>query len=390
MNSSRGDKGQVDQGHDLYRLVRAYANLGEHRTGTQVDVATQDWFAAEALSLGGTVRRHEYSVPIFRSSAALRCHGVDVEVVPLFYSFEGEGETERVFVVAFDDPHESGNQPIESFLDDVIAAGQARGAEAILLATLCPNDGLVAMNRAPGAPLALPVFLAAGRDLARLTNGALFLRYSGRTEPGRSANMIADFGAGDDDRPPIVVTTPLSGWFACAGERGTGIAIALSVAAKLATAWPVRLVAPSGHELGFFGAAEYLANSREPFQAVLHLGSCVAALGAVPGTEHADEGALRVVAALPDPTFDAVAATLKSVGLVPERPKVPSDPACWIGESELWCPLLAKRDFSMVSLAGASPLFHTSEDVPEAATSPQLLARMEQAIGLAATALIPK
>lgn len=389
MMSGCDGRQRPDPGSELYRLVEAYCALGEHRTGTDVDVATQDWFAAEVRSIGAAVRRHDYSVPIFRASVTLHCDGADVDVVPLFYSFDGKGETERVFVIAYDDPHESGNQSLDAFLDEAVAAGLAQGAEAIVVATLSPNHGLVAMNRAPGALLALPVFLTAGRDFARLKGGDLFLRYAGRTETGRSANMIADFGSAGDVRPPIVVTTPLSGWFGCAGERGTGIAIALSVAARLAADWPVRLVAPSGHELGFFGAVEYLDSSRDPFQAVLHLGSCVAALGAVPGTERADQGDLRVVAALPDAAFAAVTSFLSPVGLVPERPGNPSDPASWIGESELWCPFLAEKDFSMVSIAGTSPLFHTCEDVPEEATCSQLLARMEQVINLVSAELVP-
>lgn len=393
MNTGHDGLQGDDPGTRLYRLVEAYCALGEHRTGSGVDTATQDWFAAEAQRLGATVERHNFSVPVFRASATLQCNTVDVELEPLFYSFVGEGVTGRVFVTAFEDLHESGNQSFDSFLTDAIATALAAGAEAIVVATLSPNQGLVAMNRAPGPPLALPVFLAPGRDFARLESGDLLLRYAGRTETGSSTNIIADFGAAGDDRPPIVVTTPLSGWFGCAGERGTGIAIALSVAAGLAVDWPVRLIAPSGHELGYFGAAEYLAGSVKPFQAVLHLGSCVAALGAVPGTgkdtERAARGELRIVATLPDPAFDAATLHSRSVGLVPEQPQDPSDPASWIGESELWCRLLGERDFSMISIAGTSPLFHTREDSPENATDPHLLARMDRVINRLAAQLIP-
>jgi len=258
-----------------------------------------------------------------------------------------------------------------------------------VIATQSPNGGLVAVNRAPGPPLALPVFLAAGRDLARLKSGTLWLRFAGQAESGSSANVVAEFGAFGNGRAPIVVTTPLSGWFGCAGERGTGLAIALSVAARLAADWPVRLVAPSGHELGYFGAADYLDGSVEPFRAVLHLGSCVAAFGAVPRTGGSDRGDLRVVANLPDSAFIAVSSYLRPVDLVAERPVNPPDPACWIGESELWCPFLAGSDFPMVSIAGTSPLFHTREDQPEAATSPHLLARMEQVVNRIAAELVP-
>jgi len=389
MMAGSGSRQPSDPGADLYRLVEAYSALGNHRTGTDVDGATRDWFAAEARSRGARVRTREYSVPVFRARATLQCDRADIEIEPLFYSFRGEGETGRVFVIGHDDPHESGAQSFDSFLEGALVAARTEGAEAIVIATQSPNEGLVAMNRAPGPPLALPVFLAAGRDFARLKSGILRLRFAGQIETGTSANVIAEFGAFGTGRSPIVVTTPLSGWFGCAGERGTGLAIALSVAARLAVDWPVRLVVPSGHELGYFGGADYLDGSVEPFRAVLHLGSCVAAFGAVPRTGKAGRGDLRVVANLPDAAFTAVSSHLRPVDLVAERPENPPDPACWIGESELWCPFLAEGDFPMVSIAGTSPLFHTREDQPEAATSPQLLVRMDQVVNRIAAELVP-
>jgi hypothetical protein len=60
---------------------------------------------------------------------------------------------------------------------------------------------------------------------------------------------------------PLVVMTPRSGWWTCAGERAGGIAAWLEAARAVAAAKPVRdvhFLASSGHELGQIGLDAYL------------------------------------------------------------------------------------------------------------------------------------
>src|SRR5205085_1774820 len=55
---------------------------------------------------------------------------------------------------------------------------------------------------------------------------------------------------------------PRSGWWACASERGGGIACLLEVAHALSQAKPRRtvvFVSTTGHELGHWGLEEFLA-----------------------------------------------------------------------------------------------------------------------------------
>jgi hypothetical protein len=81
----------------------------------------------------------------------------------------------------------------------------------------------------------------------------------------------------------IVVSTPSSGWFTCAGERGPGVAILLALA-EWASSRPGDLnylfVANSGHELDFLGARllhdAHLAPPPEKTRAWLHLGASIA------------------------------------------------------------------------------------------------------------------
>lgn len=377
----------------LMEIVEAYAALGNHRTCTDVDLTTRDWLCQVLRRRGATVEQQVYEIPTFRASVTLTCDTQTLDVLPLYYSWKGGGQTDRLHVTEIEDRHGDGGQSVEADISRAILDGRAVGAEAVILATRCANRGLAALNRSPGEPLDLPVVLVRGQDFGVLKDsvgaGKAGLVYDAKTVSSRSANVVADFPVRDkqtpgrDDRPPIIVTTPLSGWYRCAGERGTGLAIALSVAEVLAQDWPVRFVAPTGHELGYFGAAEYLKANSHSVRAVLHLGSCVAALGAVSSSvtgNDSPDANLRAVAHAPQDMFGDLRRFFSLANISLTMPERPNDPGCWMGESELWCSQLKEADFPLVSIAGTSPLFHTEEDVPDAATTPQLLQQMERII----------
>jgi hypothetical protein len=118
------------------------------------------------------------------------------------------------------------------------------------------------------------VAAAAGGQAATLTVDA----DSGRRP---AFNLIArlDRGAGQT----LIVTTPRSGWFTCAAERGAGLAVWLSLAHWLAAAKPklnLEFVATSGHEYIYYGGEQYLEH-RAPKAADtrmwVHIGASAAA-----------------------------------------------------------------------------------------------------------------
>lgn len=80
-----------------------------------------------------------------------------------------------------------------------------------------------------------------------------------------------------------MVSTPRSGWFTCAGERGGGVAAWLHIARWAAKALPrhdLAFVCNSGHEYLFLGAKELIhraAPRPEETAFWLHLGANVAA-----------------------------------------------------------------------------------------------------------------
>jgi hypothetical protein len=246
-------------------------------------------------------------------------------------------------------------------------------------------------NRAPALGSGLPVVLVPGRVADALRAGRVRVRYAATITRGESANVVAHFG--DTSRKPIVVATPLSGWFTCAAERGTGIAIALRLVQRLAPDHPVVVVGSPGHELlHHIGLQVYLARNALDPALVVHLGANVALgmrdpqtqeLALAPGVDGPDQGhaATRgLFVRMPAETFAALRPALAEADL----PAV-LNPPNWLGEGALWASGVAAP---LLSFVGIGPQFHTPADVPEEVTGPSLLETVYRSLGNAVDAYV--
>ena len=358
----------------LYQLVDEYAGLGIHRTGTDVDRATADWFASHLRARGAKVLRQNYNFDFFDATTTVNLGGHEIPSMPLYYEAIGDMKTDNVAVAEFGGgEHGSG---LDDSLEAMINSAMSEGYESLVIATHGETGGLVARNCEPKLRKRIPVMLVPGRFANALKSNAITVQYTSIIKPVISTNIIGHWGLSSTE-PPFVITTPMSGWFTCAGERGTGIAVALHIAERLSKQMPhvpLKIIAPSGHELGFYGAYRMAETVVAPPRAVLHLGSCIAACDAhLQGIVHADT-----------PTFDAVKSALSPLHIDPEHPVNHLNPDCWVGESQCW----AKFGMPMLSVAGVSPIFHTPDDIVEKATTPELLKTSADCIGDAALALI--
>src|SRR6266571_4589549 len=259
-------------GEHLYQLVQTYSALGEHRTGTPVDHATIAWFATELGKRGARVDKVPYRFERYVAHCRLLADGAEVEALPLYYEAVGQVHSSRLHLAELAIVADFLNPPQ---LDAVSARAQMSGAEAAILATSGAGGRLVALNRAPVLGSGFPTVLVPGSALPMLRQAAVHLELDARLEPRASATVIGHLGQGDATNP-VVVATPLSGWFRCAGERGTGIAIALQLAQELAARWPVLVVGTTGHELHYLGLRRFLAAYALHPSAVIHLGASLA------------------------------------------------------------------------------------------------------------------
>jgi hypothetical protein len=259
-----------------------------------------------------------------------------------------------------------------------VKAAIGRGAVAVIAVTEGPTGEVIALNTEPGRyEWTVPVVIAPGRDgatLAAASSGAKArLISTGRSSPAAQATNV--IGRRRGSGKAIVVTTPKSGWFHCAGERGTGIAVFIALADWLARHTSAELVfaATSGHEHGYAGGAEFvrIAPRVDDVGVWLHLGANVAsqqvaiAGGRVKGTGTAM--AARGVAAN-DQLIPATEKAFAGVaGYETARPLTAANAA---GELKIF---RGAGYAALVGLLGANTLFHTPLDRADLATTPAVL-----------------
>ena len=356
-------------GDDLYRVVEEYEALGIHRAGTPVDRATFDWYARHLEAFGLTTERSAVPFDRYDADSTLTADGASIDHLPLFYEWTGSVDTTDVEVAEIDPAgHTFGRST-----GDAPATGER---DAAVLATAHPHGSLVASNREIGDRGGRPTVLVAGRDHRRLVDATeVRLRLDARLASATTENLIA---RNDVAGPPLLLTTPLSGWFQCSGERGTGAAVLLGLVERFAD-HPLLVLATGGHELGYFGVREWVAAGGEPVAAVAHIGASAAC------DELGDDGVRRLIATRVART-DAGGATADAMqsALQGANYRFLGATDTWVGESEVLCEL----GVPMLSVTGAGAEFHTPEDHTARVTSPGSLALTCDAIGDALDALV--
>ena len=360
-------------GAALFHLVERYWSFGAHRAGTEVDHDTAAWFAAEAAARGLAVRSDTVPFDRWESTSSLACDGVAVEHLPVPYEWTGSLITDAVAVLASDDPHHGGRP--EALVEPIDRA-RAGGAAALVVPTVHPEGSLRAVNRDLDASASgFPVVLVAGRDADRVAGGSLELRLDAHLSSGATVNVT---GTNDVPGPPLLLTTPLTGWFGCAGERGTGVAVLLHLVEALADL-PLLVVATGAHELTYLGAQRWVAeHGRTDAAAVMHIGASVAVVE--PGAGHHRPLISTRVArtSLSSPDAATMSEALAPVGL-----DLGCDTTSWLGEAQVFCHL----GIPLLSFTGAGRDFHCPEDTPDRATTPQALERIAAAFESTARAL---
>lgn len=358
---------------DLLSIVETYASFGDHTSGSSADVATRDWLRDLLLERDASVDVETFTLLQSCAESEVRIDGELVESWTLPYSYEG---TIATSTVARSSNDVLGPAALAG-LDD--ARRENAAADALVIATTGDfgHDGrLFAINRPSSLALGVPTFFVAGRHSEALAGASVSVEARALSRTGRCRNLIGEWG--DPADAPIIITTPLNGWFTCAGERGSGIAVAIELATRLAEHRSVRLLMTGGHELEGLGVEHHLRLNDGDFATVIHVGASVAATG-VGGTGLTDN--VQIAIRTPDAEPAAIAERLALSG----HPVVQPDrgESAWRGESVSW----QKRTRTLVSIAGASPLFHTPDDVLPAATNEALLTQVLEAFHEAALLL---
>ena len=379
-------------GAALFEDVRAYDALGEHRTASPGDHGTSLWLKQRFESFGMTASLQSFAAPLFVPE---RCQiilgGASFDALPAWPAVVTPDGGLRAALAADDAPALAGKIAVmrlaygraatwaaphqgEAVMDLI-----ARGAVAVIAATEGPTGGIIALNAEPDHfDWPVPVVIAGGRDAEALSRAAAegaeaTLVSTGTRKPeARASNVI---GRRVGEGRTLVVSTPKSGWFRCAGERGSGIAVFLGLAEWLTrnTAADLLFVATSGHELGETGCVHFLQTDAPPPAQVkfwLHLGANIALqdqaieIGAAAPNGRPIER--RGVIVVPDLDAAARGAFAGLAGYAQPQPFPEIAP----GELERF----RRAGFApLAGMIGFNPLFHTDLDRAEIATTPDIL-----------------
>lgn len=283
----------------LIEDVREFARLGPHRTGSEGNLRTLDWIERRLFGLGFEVERQPVRYPdhdlreAFVEVGGTRIEGIAQRPVcltggaglsaGLALADDHAGISDvrgRIAVVRLRAARHS--SLLEARTARPIKTALAAGCAGLLLVTDGPSGQAIALNAPLRHPVAsIPTMVIAPRDAGPVVAAALRgevarMVVDGERADAVSANLVARRrGEGRS----IVVTTPLSGWFACAGERGSGVAAFLRLADLLSRRYPtadLRFAGFVGHEREYVGGDLFMverAPSRDQVRLWIHIGA---------------------------------------------------------------------------------------------------------------------
>jgi hypothetical protein len=387
-------------GTKLFEDVVTYYNLGEHLTATEVDSRTSQWLAGQLRAAGLKTTFQSFGLrQFFVRATHLTIGDRSVRAFPLWFpvgtgprpinaalaEFDKRAERQslrgKIALVKF--PFDARASLFEGSGHAEIVLGAARAeAAAVVAVTEGATHEIIALNQPAGAePWPLPVILVGQRDEPMLTTAA---------RSGTRASLIVD---GDDyhqavarnviarlDRGKdlIVVSTPQSGWFRCAAERGPGIALFLGLArwaSRRSSGVSFLFVSTSGHELGGLGMRAFLKELAPAPSRVLcwlHLGAGIAAFSweetAAGWKRLREPDSRRSLMSTPDLVPLLTTAFAGQPGLTPTVGRA-------VGEFEF----IVKAGYGTFGIAAAHQFHHTPADSPEM-TGPEILEPVGRAL----------
>ncbi|MCP4959958.1 MAG: hypothetical protein GY925_11915 [Actinomycetia bacterium] len=346
----------------LMSWTEQYYTFGVHRTGLAPDLATAAWFFEILETMGARCERRQVVFDRYDVSASLTdTSGEPIACEPVFYEFLGKIDTTDFEVIEIG----TAQVGLAAGLDSVLNPG---GTLPRVLVIESPEGMVRAPNRRVAACDRVAAVVVGESDLLRLEGARL--NVDAQLVPGLCEASSAVLGP--DGAPPVTITTPLSGWFGCASERGTGVAVALALAERLAAQHRVTVVACSGHELDHLGLHVWIEEAEQmgllPEGPVIHLGASVAAL------DPTDDGETKMAPRLMLHHLDGL--DLADVA-EPAGFRVICTSEAWPGEGGTWREHVVSP---VLSFVGGGQWFHTTGDTPEAATSVEALEASARAV----------
>lgn len=299
------------------RIIKEYSEQGIHRSGTAVDLASAAWFKDQMAQIGVAAEDEQFTFKrINILKAELVLDGRVIEGIPLYdCSYTGaEGLTGGLGELGSD----ADIGVIVSYPYEVTPSGQALlkarkdgRHKAILVVTSSDMPSGITLFNAenfndPFGPPVLQISNEHWTVIQAAMGAGAYARLVAQCEyvDAVGINVLATIKGRDASLAPVVAMTPRSSWWACASERGGGIACMLEMMRSIQLAGPERNVmftANTGHELSHLGLDHYLEPRGDLIRAAhmwIHLGANFAARASLGvRLQYSDEEAKSFLAA---------------------------------------------------------------------------------------------
>ncbi len=379
------------EGAVLFKDVVAYSGFGEHRTATDADVRTSKWLMHGLRSAQFDAKLHPFRTQqFFLKKAQLQVGGKDLATFPLWWPAVTAEPVVRPLVPGSARAELAGkialvkfpliragvvapNSQVQEILDPVIRAGAA----AVVVVTESLVGELVTLNAEAGpAKWPIPILLVGqsaelALDRAASEGARTSVFIDGAYQQDAEAFEVV--GRKNGGKGTVVVSTPSSGWFHCAGERGPGIALWLALArwtASRRTDMGYVFAASSGHELHGVGIEHFvheIAPKAKDVTCWIHLGAGIATYDYVKTATGFEKRPTASAARRLYSSKEFEAAATEGFRALPDlKPIVTDRPG---GEMIV----LARAGYPFFGFAGGSALHHMPGDLPERITGPELL-----------------
>ena len=298
----------------ITRVIQEYDAQDWPRSGTEGDHSSAHWLAEQVTECGLDPVLEPFDLSrVDPELAYVEIEGRRVDGLPLFDGGFTTPDGVHGRIGPLDSNAEIGIAEVGGLpRQDLIQARQADRHTGIVAVT--PTGPGVAILNAPSflTPFGPPVLQLGSEDRewlaghASRNSEARLVAAVSRT-PSVSFNVTSRLDGEDSSLAPLIVMTPRSGWWHCAGERAAGIVCWLEVMRSMAEVEPKRdvvFVATSGHEIGLLGIESFLERRpglEKDARAWVHFGANIgASSGASLGYSASDqdlmslaEGALR-------------------------------------------------------------------------------------------------
>ena len=195
--------------------------------------------------------------------------------------------------------------------------------------------------------------------------------------PAAAFNVVATIVGADATLPPLVVSTPRSGWYSCASERGGGIVCWLETMRTLHEHRPHRpviFVAFSGHEVGSLGVHAFADRRRGILTMAsgwIHFGANIGAATNARNQLAASDNEVEAIAAR------AVAASGLTLDRRLPRGTIPGGEAA----------VVHRAGGRYIAITGGNALFHNPDDRGAQVVDPTVIAKLVTAFAAVATSV---